>query len=293
MRKSLHEEDQARRRCVIMSDIREDVRKKYAAAISARSGHACCGGREGCGTGSGSGCDAITGGNYFPEDLPDLLQNMEIPTFGCGNPTAIASLRPGETVLDLGSGAGLDVLLAAVKVGPTGRVYGLDMTEEMLSEAERNRRRAGLENVTFLKGHMEEIPLPDESVDLVISNCVVNLSPDKDRVLAEVFRVLRRGGRVAISDVVLLRAFPPAVHRSVAAWTGCIAGALSAEEFERKIRRAGFDGGDVRITKVYSFSPEEARELFPDLSPEELSMVDGAAGSALVTARKGTGGAPS
>jgi hypothetical protein len=160
MRKSLHEEDHARRRCVIMSDIREDVRKKYAAAISARSGHACCGGRDGCGNGSGSGCDAITGGNYFPEDLPDLLQNMEIPTFGCGNPTAIASLRPGETVLDLGSGAGLDVLLAAVKVGPTGRVYGLDMTEEMLSEAERNRRRAGLENVTFLKGHMEEIPLP-------------------------------------------------------------------------------------------------------------------------------------
>lgn len=265
----------------IVGDIRDEVRRKYAEAIA---GGGCCASGGCC---SGGGPDVITGGNYRPEDLPPLLRDMDVPTFGCGNPIAIGSLKPGEVVLDLGSGAGLDVMLAALKVGPSGRVYGLDMTDEMLARAEENRRRAGLENVSFIKGHMEEIPLPDRSVDVVISNCVVNLSPDKGRVFREAFRVLRHGGRLAISDVVLLRPLPEAVLRSVSAWTGCIAGALPVEEAERQVRIAGFEDVDVRVVKVYSFSPSEARGLFPHLSDDELPLVDGAAGSALITGRKG------
>lgn len=261
-----------------MSDIRDEVRKKYAKAIR-DAGVSCCGGKGNC-------CDPITSGNYDPRELTELLDGVETASFGCGNPTALAGIREGEAVLDLGSGAGLDVFLAALKVGPSGQVYGLDMTDEMLLEAETNRQKAALENVTFLKGVMEAIPLPDESVDLIISNCVVNLSPDKDQVLREAFRVLRPGGRIALSDIVLLRPLPPAVKASVAAWTGCIAGALEAGEFRSKAEAAGFSSVDLSITKTYVFTADESARLFPDLGPQERILADGAAASALVTATK-------
>ncbi len=263
-----------------MSDIRDEVRKKYAAAIEGKDA-SCCGGNSGC-------CNPIAMGDYDGQELAGLLSNLEIASFGCGNPTAAAAIREGETVLDLGSGAGLDVFLSSVKVGPSGQVYGLDMTDEMLSEAEANRRKMGMENVSFLKGQMEAIPLPDESVDLVLSNCVINLSPDKDRVLGEIFRVLRKGGRIAISDVVLLRPLPPAVRASVAAWTGCMAGALEADVFREKALRAGFEEVHIEVKRVRTFTDDEAALRFPDLAPEDRPLVDGAAASALITGRKGT-----
>jgi arsenite methyltransferase len=236
--------------------IKDVVREKYgqAALRVTTGGSSCCGA-----TAAIDGCDPIT------SDLYDLNQTSQLPeaavkaSLGCGNPTALAQLNPGETVLDLGSGGGIDVLLSARRVGPTGKAYGLDMTDEMLALARANQRKAGVENVEFLKGEMENIPLPDNSVDVVISNCVINLSADKDRVLRETFRVLKPGGRFAVSDVVVRGEVPEQVRRSMEMWVGCIAGALQDHDYVAKLAKAGFDGIDIEPTRVYNI--EDARQF--------------------------------
>jgi ubiquinone/menaquinone biosynthesis C-methylase UbiE len=220
----------------------------------ATGGSSCCGAAAAI-----DGCDPIT------SDLYDLNQTSQLPeaalkaSLGCGNPTALAQLNPGETVLDLGSGGGIDVLLSARRVGPTGKAYGLDMTDEMLALARENQSNAGIENVEFLKGEMENIPLPDNSVDVVISNCVINLSDDKDRVVREAFRVLKPGGRFAVSDVVVRGEVPEQVRRSMEMWVGCIAGALQDHEYIAKLAKAGFDEIDIEPTRVYNI--EDARQF--------------------------------
>jgi len=227
-------------------DIREQVREYYArAAIQAASGGGCgCGGA--C---CGEPAEAAFGSARYGEgERGELPEAALLASLGCGNPTAVAELAEGETVLDLGSGGGIDVLLSARRVGPTGTAYGLDMTEEMLSLARRNAAEAGVTNVEFLKGHIEQIPLPAETVDVVISNCVVNLSPDKPAVLAEVFRVLRPGGRVAISDVVAEDGLGAPERAERGSWADCIAGALAKGEYERLLREAGFEGATVAFT---------------------------------------------
>jgi ubiquinone/menaquinone biosynthesis C-methylase UbiE len=213
-----------------------------------------------------------------------------LASLGCGNPTALAELRPGEVVLDLGSGGGVDVLLSAKRVGPTGKVYGLDMTDEMLALANENKRKAGAENVEFLKGEIEQIPLPDNSVDVIISNCVINLSADKDRVLREAFRVLKPGGRFAVSDVVTRGGITPAIRKSVLLWVGCVAGALEEEEYRSKLAAAGFEQIDIEPTRVYR--AEDARGILAAecvdvsaIAPE----VDGKFMSAFVRAVKPVG----
>jgi len=235
-------------------DIKEAVKEKYGhAAARVIGGQSPC-----CGPGA-SACDPIT------ENLYDVGQTAGIPeqalqaSLGCGNPTALAQLAPGEVVLDLGSGGGVDVLLSARRVGPQGKAYGLDMTDEMLALARKNQREAGLENVEFLKGEMENIPLPDNSVDVVISNCVINLSADKDRVLREAFRVLKPGGRLAVSDVVVRGEVDPAIRRSIELWAGCIAGALEENEYLKKLAAAGFQSAEIEPTRVYSIA--DAREF--------------------------------
>ncbi len=220
------------------------------AALRVRNGAktACCGGAadtDGC-------CNPITSNLYESSqttDIPELAVNASL---GCGNPTALAELKPGDVVLDLGSGGGLDVLLSARRVGPTGKAYGLDMTDEMLALAEENKRKSGLTNVEFLKGEIEHIPLPDQSVDVIISNCVINLSADKDRVLREAFRVLKPGGRLAVSDVVVRGNVPTAIRKSMELWVGCIAGALSDYDYVAKLARAGFEDIGIEPTRVYS-----------------------------------------
>src|SRR5207253_446116 len=205
-------------------------------------------------------CDPITSNLYSAGqegEVPDMALKASL---GCGNPTALAELKPGETVLDLGSGGGIDVLLSARRVGPTGRAYGLDMTDEMLALAEENKRKSGLTNAEFLKGEIEHIPLPDHSVDVIISNCVINLSGDKDRVLKEAFRVLKPGGRFAVSDVVVRGEVPPAIRRSVELWIGCVAGALEEQEYRDKLAKAGFEAIGVEPTRVYR--AEDARDFF-------------------------------
>ena len=240
-------------------EIKEIVKEKYGqAALRATSGgSSCCGASarlENC-----SSVDPIT------SDLYDALQKEQIPeeavlaSLGCGNPTALAQLTAGETVLDLGSGGGIDVLLSARRVGPTGKAYGLDMTDEMLALARENQRKAGVENVEFLKGDIESIPLPDDSVDVIISNCVINLSADKAKVLREAFRVLKPGGRFAVSDVVVRGDVPEQVRRSMEMWVGCIAGALQDSEYIGKLAEAGFDDIDIEPTRVYSI--EDARQF--------------------------------
>jgi SAM-dependent methyltransferase len=233
-----------------MKDI---VREKYGqAALRARggAGNTCCGGAAAL----DAGCDPITSNLYDTSQgaqVPDLALKASL---GCGNPTALAELMPGDTVLDLGSGGGIDVLLSARRVGPTGRAFGLDMTDEMLAVAEENKRKSGLENVTFLKGEIEHIPLPDNSVDVIISNCVINLSGDKDRVLREAFRVLKPGGRFAVSDVVVRGEVPTAVRKSMELWVGCVAGALRDVEYMAKLAKAGFDHIGIEETRVYSLA---------------------------------------
>jgi SAM-dependent methyltransferase len=266
-----------------MKDI---VREKYGqAALRARSGagNACCGGA----TALDGGCDPITSNLY------DTAQSAEVPdlamkaSLGCGNPTALAELMAGETVLDLGSGGGIDVLLSARRVGPTGRAFGLDMTDEMLAVAEENTRKSGLENVTFLKGEIEHIPLPDNSVDVIISNCVINLSGDKDRVLREAFRVLKPGGRLAVSDVVVRGNVPAEVRKSVELWVGCVAGALTDVEYVAKLTNAGFAGIGIEETRVYSLADARTFLAGEGLDAEALANeLDGTFISAFVRASK-------
>jgi len=239
-------------------EIKEIVKEKYGqAALRVTTGGSSC-----CGAAASLDCcavDPITSNLYDAEQAGQIPENAVLASLGCGNPTALAKLNPGETVLDLGSGGGIDVLLSARRVGPTGKAYGLDMTDEMLALARENQRKAGLENVEFLKGEIENIPLPDNSVDVVISNCVINLSADKDRVLREAFRVLKPGGRFAVSDVVVQGEVPEAVRRSMEMWVGCIAGALHDDEYIGKLAKAGFDDIDIEPTRVYSI--EDARQF--------------------------------
>src|SRR6187399_1391309 len=238
-----------------MNAIKEAVQGKYSqAALQARSGApASCG----CGTSGCCGPDPITSNLYDEGQAAGIPAEALLASLGCGNPTALASLAPGETVLDLGSGGGIDVLLSAQRVGPTGKAYGLDMTDDMLALAEENKRKSGLTNVEFLKGEIENIPLPDNSVDVIISNCVINLSADKDRVFAEAFRVLKPGGRFAVSDVVVRGDVPAAIRKNMELWVGCVAGALGDYEYVAKLAKAGFDGINIEATRVYGI--EDAR----------------------------------
>jgi SAM-dependent methyltransferase len=269
-----------------MESIKEVVQQKYGeAALQARSGaKATCG----CGTSACCGPDPITSNLYDESQASAVPLEAMLASLGCGNPTALAELQPGEVVLDLGSGGGIDVLLSAKRVGPTGKAYGLDMTDEMLALARENQRTSGLTNVEFLKGEIERIPLPDNSVDVIISNCVINLSADKDRVIAEAFRVLKPGGRFAVSDVVVRGDdVPDAVRRSMDLWVGCVAGALEENGYREKLARAGFEGVDVEPTRIYR--AEDARHFLEDagLSNDEvLAQIDGRFMSAFVRARK-------
>jgi len=232
-----------------MSEMQQAVQKKYGAiatAISHATPHTdCCGSTCGCG-------DPITSNLYSSDEVSGLPAEAVTASLGCGNPTALIALEPGQTVLDLGSGGGIDVLISAKRVGPTGKVYGLDMTDEMLALARENQRKAGVTNVEFLKGEIEAIPLPDSSIDVVISNCVINLSSDKDRVLREAFRVLKPGGRFAVSDVVVRGEVPEEVRRSVELWIGCVAGALDEASYRDKLRAAGFTSVEIDPWRVYN-----------------------------------------
>jgi SAM-dependent methyltransferase len=269
------------------ADVRELVQKKYGAAaltVLQGQGAACCGPSRGD---SCCGGDPITGGLYDQTDANSIPEAALLASLGCGNPTALAALSPGEVVLDLGSGGGIDVLLSAQRVGPTGFAYGLDMTVEMLALAEKNKAEAGVTNVQFLKGHIEAIPLPDASVDVIISNCVINLSADKDAVLKEAFRVLKPGGRFAVSDVVTRGSIPAEVRQSMLLWVGCIAGALRDYDYVAKLARAGFADIDVEPTRVYSI--EDAREFLSGQGVDVdavASQVEGKIMSAFVRAVK-------
>ncbi len=263
--------------------IREEIKKKYgeAARQAAIGESACCGELE-------SSC-----GNPITSDLYDVAELAGLPeeafraSLGCGNPTALAELKPGMIVLDLGSGGGIDVLLSARRVGATGKAYGLDMTDEMLELARGNQRKAGVENAEFLKGEMEQIPLPDNHVDVIISNCVINLSADKDRVFAEAFRVLKPGGRLAVSDIVVRGEIPAEVRRNVELWIGCIAGALEEREYRRRLQRAGFESVELETTRTYCV--KDARSFLEQAGVDVdsiASAVDGKFISAFVRAIK-------
>jgi SAM-dependent methyltransferase len=268
------------------TNITDIVKEKYGQAalrVSTGQGNACCGSSAS----SVSGCDPITSSLYDSNQTGVIPEDAVKASLGCGNPTALAELKAGETVLDLGSGGGIDVLLSAKRVGPTGKAYGLDMTDEMLALANENKRKAGAENVEFLKGHIESIPLPDNSVDVIISNCVINLSADKDRVLKEAFRVLKPGGRFAVSDVVTRGEMLPEIRSSVLLWVGCIAGALEESEYKGKLKSAGFDAIEVEPTRIYRI--EDAREFLSGqgLDVDALApQVDGKFMSAFVRATK-------
>jgi len=267
-------------------EIKETVREKYGqAALRVLDGErgSCCG----TGTSGTCGCDPVSSNLYDAAETATLPHGAVLASLGCGNPTALAELHEGEVVLDLGSGGGIDVLLSAGRVGPTGKAYGLDMTDEMLALARENQRQAGVANVEFLKGEIERIPLPDRSVDVIISNCVINLSADKRRVLSEAFRVLKPGGRFAVSDVVVRGRLPSAVRRSMEAWVGCVAGALEEEEFRALLAEQGFEEIGIEPTRVYEF--EDARALLTGdgLDAEVLAReVDGCVMGAFVRARK-------
>ena len=268
-------------------DIREVVQERYGqAALRAAEGNKtdCCGGGSCCGPES---WDPITSNLYDEQQKAGVPAEAMFASLGCGNPTALADLKPGETVLDLGSGGGIDVLLSAKRVGPTGKAYGLDMTDEMLALARENQRKAGAANVEFLKGEIEKIPLPDNSVDVIISNCVINLSADKDKVLKEAFRVLKPGGRFAVSDVVVRGSVPIEVRRNMELWVGCIGGALKDSDYIAKLAKAGFDEIDVEPTRIYS--GEDARQFLVSegLNADEiLPQVEGKFMSAFIRAVK-------
>lgn len=231
------------------AEIKEEVRKRYAERAVESQKRGCCGPQE---------TSAISSNLYTTDEIRELPQEALLASLGCGNPVAVAGMREGETVLDLGSGGGIDVLLSARRVGPTGRAYGLDMTDEMLVLARENARKAGVANAVFLKGEMEAMPLPNDEVDVVISNCVVNLSPDKDKVLREAFRVLKPGGRIAIADIVTRGPLPEVIQRNWALWTGCVAGALSIDEYTEKLRAAGFDGVEIEPFREYTGADAES-----------------------------------
>ena len=267
-------------------NVREVVKEKYAqAALRASSGgSSCCGASPASASGC---CDPITSNLYDVAQAGQIPEEALSASLGCGNPTALAKLSPGEIVLDLGSGGGIDVLLSAKRVAPGGKAYGLDMTDEMLSLANANKRKSGIENVEFLKGELENIPLPDESVDVVISNCVINLSTDKGRVLREAFRVLRPGGRFAVSDVVTRGELPDEIRKSVLLWVGCVAGALDEEDYRSKLASAGFEQIDVEPTRVYRV--DDAREFLAGQNIDSDAIapqVDGKIFSAFVRATK-------
>jgi len=273
--------------------IKEQVREHYARQaerVRQSGGKAsCCGdAAASCGDAIALNLDPITSNLYLCDETAGLPADAIAASLGCGNPTALAELKPGETVLDLGSGGGIDVLLSARRVGPTGKAYGLDMTDEMLALARENQRKAGSQNVEFLKGEIEQIPLPDNSVDVVISNCVINLSADKDRVLGEAFRVLRPGGRFAVSDIVVRGEMPPEIRRRLEVWAGCIAGALEEAEYRAKLSHVGFERIDVEPTRIYS--AYQAREfLAGDAEADRIAQIaDGKFMSAFVRARKPT-----
>jgi len=270
----------------VSTDIKDVVKEKYGqAALRAASGggSSCCGAAP-----SGGQCaDPITGNLYDAAQTGELPETAVLASLGCGNPTALAELKPGETVLDLGSGGGIDVLLSARRVGPTGKAYGLDMTDEMLALANENKRKAGAQNVEFLKGEIENIPLPDNSVDVIISNCVINLSGNKDRVIREAFRVLKPGGRFAVSDVVTRGEMLPEIRQSVLAWVGCVAGALEENEYQAKLAAAGFENVSIEPTRVYR--AEDARSFLADqgLDADALApQIDGKFYSGFVRAQK-------
>jgi len=267
------------------TDIRDVVKEKYGqAALRVTSGgSSCCG----ASASKGLGCDPITTNLYDAAQAGQIPEEALLASLGCGNPTALAKLSAGEVILDLGSGGGIDVLLSAKRVGPTGKAYGLDMTDEMLALANENKRKAGVENVEFLRGEIEQIPLPDNSVDVIISNCVINLSADKDSVLREAFRVLKPGGRFAVSDVVTRGEMLPEIRQSVLLWVGCVAGALEENEYRAKLASAGFETIEIEPTRIYRI--EDAREF---LSGQNIDVdaiapqVDGKFMSAFVRAVK-------
>lgn len=267
-----------------LDDVRDIVRRKYGelALLATRQRKPCCG--------TGSGDDRITRDLYAPDQTGDVPESALLASLGCGNPTALAELKPGDTVLDLGSGGGIDVLLSAKRVGPTGFAYGLDMTEEMLALAESNRQKAGADNVKFLRGHIEEIPLPDASVDVIISNCVINLSGDKDRVLREAFRVLKPGGRFAVSDVVTEGDLPEAVRKDMESYVGCVAGALDKEDYLARLSAAGFVDTSIEVTRRYTFSDLGesccSSQAMAALTLEERERLDGRVQSGFIRATK-------
>jgi len=250
------------------AEIKQIVKERYGeAATRVQSGKtSCCGENsavEGC-------CDPISSKLYSAEEGANIPEAALRASLGCGNPTALAKLNPGETVLDLGSGGGIDVLLSARRVGPAGKAYGLDMTDEMLALARENQKKAGVENVEFLKGEIESIPLPDNSVDVIISNCVINLSADKDQVFREAFRVLKPGGRLAVSDVVVRGEMPAEVQKNMELWVGCLAGALRDTEYISKVKAAGFETVEIEPTRVYT--ADDARQFFNDKGIDAESM---------------------
>jgi len=267
-------------------NVKEVVKARYGEAatrVAQGASNSCCGGAPA----SVGGSDPITSNLYDALQAGEVPEKAMLASLGCGNPTALAELKPGETVLDLGSGGGIDVLLSAKRVGPTGMAFGLDMTDQMLALAEENKRKSGLSNVHFLKGEIESIPLPNNSVDVIISNCVINLSADKDRVLQEAFRVLKPGGRFAVSDVVVRGEVPASLRKNMELWIGCVAGALSDRDYLAKLASAGFEAAEIEVTRVYTV--EDAKEFLAgqcaDLQ-QVASEVDGKFVSAFVRAVK-------
>jgi SAM-dependent methyltransferase len=256
-------------------EIKQTVGERYAQLArqaAQRAPASCCPPQPSCcGPAEPAVADPISGQIYAPEDLKDVPLEAALASLGCGNPVALAELHPGEVVLDLGSGGGIDVILSARRVGPTGKAYGLDMVDEMLELARQNQRKAGIENVEFLKGEIEDIPLPDNSVDVIISNCVVNLSPDKDCVFREAYRVLKPGGRLAISDIIVRGDMPEGLRHSLELWAGCVAGALREEEYVGKLKATGFENIGVEITRVWKqedLQGSEVAEAVDCLAPE-------------------------
>ena len=270
-----------------MTDIQQAVREKYGSIAtsvreSAKAEKVGCCGPATCGCG-----DPITSNLYSDAETNGLPAEAVMASLGCGNPTALVDLEPGQTVLDLGSGGGIDVLLSAKRVGPTGKAYGLDMTDEMLALARENQRKAGAENVEFLRGTIESVPLPDNSVDVIISNCVINLSSDKDAVLREAFRVLKPGGRFAVSDVVIRGDVPAEVRRSLELWVGCVAGALEETEYAAKLRTAGFADVELEPWRVYQIDDARAFLAEAGIDVDRLApQVEGRVASAFIRARK-------